>query len=173
MNDPYDLERFLAAQSGSYQTALREIRRGSKRSHWMWYIFPQIAGLGPSAMARHYAITSIDEARAYLAHPMLGARLRECVAALRELADTSADGVFGSVDAMKLRSSLTLFAEAGGGPPFAEAIDRWFAGQSDDRTTRFLGGTRSANGGALAVRPRTAADDSMAGIRRMAAWRPQ
>jgi len=79
MTDPYDLDRFVAAQAGSYQTALGEIRRGAKRSHWMWYIFPQVAGLGRSDMARRYAIRSLDEAEAYLAHPVLGARLRECV----------------------------------------------------------------------------------------------
>lgn len=138
MDDPYNLERFLAAQSDSYQRALGEIRRGSKRSHWMWFVFPQIAGLGSSAMAQHYAISSLDEARAYLAHPLLGARLRECVSALQELTDTTADTVLGSIDAIKLRSSLTLFAAAGGGAPFSEAIDKWFQGRLDDQTTRIL-----------------------------------
>lgn len=137
--DPYDLDRFVTAQAGNYETALAEIRRGAKRSHWMWYIFPQIEGLGSSAMAQRYAIGSLDEARAYLAHPLLGSRLRECVAALQDLTGTTAQAVFGSVDAMKLKSSLTLFAEAGGGPLFTAAIERWFDGWKDDATLRRLG----------------------------------
>ena len=130
----FDLDRFVAAQAATYDTALAEIRRGAKRSHWMWYIFPQFAGLGTSDMARLYAIGSLDEARAYLAHPLLGARLRDCVGALQDLTGTSAITVFGAVDAMKLRSSLTLFVEAGGGPLFAAAIDRWFDGAADGAT---------------------------------------
>ena len=130
----FDLDRFVAAQAATYETALAEIRRGAKRSHWMWYIFPQFAGLGASDMARLYAIGSLDEARAYLAHPLLGARLRDCVGALQDLTGTSAITVFGAVDAMKLRSSLTLFVEAGGGPLFAAAIERWFDGVADGAT---------------------------------------
>ncbi|WP_333574144.1 DUF1810 domain-containing protein [Sphingomonas sp.] len=133
MTDPYDLDRFVAAQDGSYETALAEIRRGAKRSHWMWYIFPQIAGLGRSAMAQRYAIGSIAEARAYLEHPLLGQRLRDCVSALQDLTRGSAESVFGTVDAVKLRSSLTLFAEAGGGPLFEAALARWF-GEPDPAT---------------------------------------
>ncbi len=133
MTDPYDLDRFVAAQDGSYETALAEIRRGAKRSHWMWYIFPQIAGLGRSAMAQRYAIRSIAEARAYLEHPLLGQRLRDCVSALQDLTRGSAESVFGTVDAVKLRSSLTLFAEAGGGPLFEAALARWF-GEPDPAT---------------------------------------
>ncbi|MEW9856025.1 DUF1810 domain-containing protein [Novosphingobium sp. M1R2S20] len=135
MTDAYDLNRFVEAQEGSYGQALREIQDGAKHSHWMWYIFPQIAGLGHSAMAQRYAITSLDEARAYLAHPILGARLRECVAALDTLTGTSAERVFGSVDAMKLRSSLTLFEAAGA--PFEGTIKRWF-GSPDPRTLDLL-----------------------------------
>lgn len=138
MTDPYDLDRFVAAQAGSYQTALGEIRRGAKRSHWMWYIFPQIAGLGQSEMARRYALRSIDEAKAYLAHPVLGARLRECVAALQDLTGVTAAAVFGDIDVMKLRSSLTLFAEAGAGPLFTAALDRWFDGEADGATLQIL-----------------------------------
>jgi uncharacterized protein (DUF1810 family) len=134
-----DLERFVAAQAGSYDIALAEIRRGAKRSHWMWYIFPQIAGLGSSPMARRYAIRSLDEARAYLAHPVLGARLRACVEALQGLAPTSAGEVFGSIDALKLRSSLTLFIGAGGGDSFRAALSRWFDDQPDDATMRRIG----------------------------------
>jgi uncharacterized protein (DUF1810 family) len=129
------LSRFVEAQEGSYDTALAEIQRGAKRSHWMWYIFPQVAGLGHSAMAQHYAIASLDEAMAYLSHPLLGPRLLACVAALEHLQGTSAQRVFGSVDAMKLRSSLTLFEAAGA--PFGPVIARWF-GARDERTLALL-----------------------------------
>ncbi len=137
MSDPFGLARFVEAQEGSYETALAEIRRGSKRSHWMWYIFPQIAGLGHSPMAQHYAIRSVDEAKAYLAHPVLGPRLQACVEALDALEGTTAERVFGSVDAMKLRSSLTLFEAAGA--LFGPAIERWSAGR-DERTLRLIAG---------------------------------
>ena len=122
MSDPCDLARFVEAQSRSFDTALAEIRRGAKRSHWMWYIFPQIAGLGQSAMAQRYAIRTLDEARAYLAHPVLGSRLRACLAALEGLDGTTAERVFGGIDAVKLRSSLSLFEAAGGGDAFTAAI---------------------------------------------------
>ncbi len=139
MTAPFDLDRFVAAQAQIFDTAFGEIRRGAKRSHWMWFIFPQIAGLGSSEMARRYAIGSLDEARAYLAHPVLGARLRDCVAALQDLTGTSAEAVFGGIDALKLRSSLTLFAQAGGGGLFIAAIDRWFNGEADPATLARLG----------------------------------
>ena len=130
-----DLDRFVAAQDGVYETALAELRRGRKASHWMWFVFPQIAGLGHSAMARAYAIASLGQARAYLAHPLLGARLAACVAALAALpADATAEGVMGGIDAVKLRSSLTLFEAAGGGPAYAAALDRWFGGERDPET---------------------------------------
>lgn len=130
-----DLERFVEAQAGSYATALAEIARGAKYSHWMWYVFPQIAGLGHSPMARHYAIAGLDEARAYLDHPLLGRRYRECVAALQALpSELSAEAVFGGIDAIKLRSSLTLFEAASGDPAFAAALDRWFGGARDPAT---------------------------------------
>jgi uncharacterized protein (DUF1810 family) len=137
MTTPHDLTRFVAAQEEVYATALNEIRRGAKRSHWMWFIFPQIAGLGRSPTAQHYAIASIDEARAYLADPVLGPRLRECVAALQDLPPTSAEAVFGPIDAIKLRSSLTLFAEASGELMFDAAIQRWF-GSRDEATLALL-----------------------------------
>ena len=137
MPDPFNLERFVRAQQTTYVGALAEISRGAKQGHWMWYVFPQIAGLGHSDMARLYAIGSLDEARAYLAHPVLGARLRQCVAALDELAATSAEQVFGGIDALKLRSSLTLFAEAGGGSLFEAALERWF-GAPDTQTLGLL-----------------------------------
>lgn len=135
----FHLDRFVTAQATTYDTALAEIRRGAKRGHWMWYVFPQIAGLGTSDMARRYAIGSLDETRAYLAHPLLGLRLRDCVGALQDLTGTSAIAVFGEVDAMKLRSCLTLFAEAGGGPLFGAALDRWFDGAADAATLAKVG----------------------------------
>jgi len=137
-DDRFDLSRFVDAQYRSYERALAEIRRGAKTSHWMWFVFPQIAGLGHSPMAQRYAIGSLEEARAYLAHPVLGARYRECMSALQDLPMTSADAVFGSVDAVKLRSSLTLFAEASAEPLFPAAIDRWFGGRGDERSIAIL-----------------------------------
>ncbi len=136
-DDPFELARFVEAQAPLFETALAEIRRGAKRSHWMWFVFPQIAGLGSSPMARRYAIRSIDEARAYLAHSLLGARLTTCVAALQDLTATDAETVFGGIDAAKLRSSLTLFIEAGGGALFEAALDRWF-GSPDHATLEIL-----------------------------------
>jgi uncharacterized protein (DUF1810 family) len=143
---PYRLERFVAAQQESYTRALAEIRAGAKQSHWMWFIFPQIAGLGTSATARHYAIGSLAEARAYLAHPLLGPRLRECVVALGSL-PPQPEKAFGPVDAMKLRSSLTLFAEAAADEPvFQATLHRWFgADGADTRTLRLLNGAGKAS----------------------------
>jgi len=138
--DRFDLERFVSAQAANYETALAEIRAGAKRSHWMWYVFPQIAGLGRSAMARRYAIGSRAEAQAYLDHPLLGARLRDCVAALRDLPRPAPVRVFGDIDATKLRSSLTLFEAASGEPTFGHALDRWFGGRRDDATLYILKG---------------------------------
>lgn len=143
--DPYDLQRFVEAQSSAYPRALGELARGRKTSHWMWYVFPQLAGLGRSDMSRRYAIASIDEARAYLAHPLLGARLRECVATLQDLVGTTAEAVFGSIDAAKLHSSLTLFHVAEPAERlFAAALDRWFGGRPDARTIALLDGDASA-----------------------------
>ncbi len=105
----------------------------------MWLIFPQLAGLGKSEMGRHHGVASLDEARAYLAHPILGERLRKCTTALQDLATAKAVAVFGKLDAMKLRSSLTLFVEAGGGPLFDAALARWFGGRRDEETLRLLG----------------------------------
>lgn len=139
--DVFDLQRFVSAQAGNYNAALAEIRNGRKHGHWMWFIFPQFAGLGTSAMARHYAIRSLDEARAYLQHPILGERLRTCVAALRDLDQDDAEAVFGTVDSLKLRSSLTLFAQAGGGALFDAALGRWFNGEVDGATVALLTGS--------------------------------
>src|SRR5690349_6690910 len=107
MNDPFGLERFVAAQdaAGTYQQALRELQQGRKTSHWMWFVFPQIAGLGQSEMSRRYAISSLEEARAYLAHPVLGPRLQECASVVSETHGRSAEEIFGGIDAVKLRSS--------------------------------------------------------------------
>lgn len=133
------LGRFLAAQEGVYEAALAELRRGAKRSHWMWFVFPQIAGLGQSAMARRYAIANLAEARAYLAHAVLGARLAECAQAVLGWAGKrSAEDIFGGIDAVKLRSSLTLFEAAGGGPDYARALDEFYAGERDPLTLRLL-----------------------------------
>jgi uncharacterized protein (DUF1810 family) len=138
IHDTHDLQRFVDAQMSSYEAALAEIRRGAKRSHWMWFIFPQIAGLGSSAMAQRYAIESLDEARAYLAHPLLGTRYRECVATLQDLTGTTAEVVFGGIDAIKLRSSLTLFAETGDERLILAALKRWCGGK-DPATIALLG----------------------------------
>ena len=138
MTDPFNLQRFIDAQVHTYEGALAEIQRGAKHGHWMWFIFPQIAGLGRSPMARRYAIGSLEEARAYLDHAILGSRLRECVETLQDQSNKDAVSVFGPVDAMKLRSSLTLFACAGGGGLiFDAAIIRWF-GSNDPETLRLI-----------------------------------
>lgn len=137
-SDPFDLNRFVDAQQGRYAQALAEIRSGAKRTHWMWFIFPQIAGLGASPTARHFAIRSRAEAKAYLAHPVIGPRYEECTIALQELDGSSAEQVFGAIDAIKLRSSLTLFNSAEDRPIFRAAIERWF-GSPDERTVEILG----------------------------------
>ena len=136
---PPPLQRFLAAQAAIYPEALAELRAGRKRSHWMWFVFPQVAGLGTSATARRYAIGSRAEAAAYLAHPILGARLRECAAALLGVHDRTAEQILGSPDHLKLRSSMTLFAAlAEPGSPFAAVLARYYAGRACDPTQRFL-----------------------------------
>src|SRR5579864_8675642 len=135
--DPYDLQRFVAAQDagGTYDRAAAELRAGRKTSHWMWFIFPQIAGLGYSPTARAYAITSLAEARAYLAHPVLGARLTECAKVLAGLSGRTAEQVFGDVDAMKLCSSMTLFLRADPGEPvFRQVLEQYFGGVTDSAT---------------------------------------
>ena len=138
MDDPHDLARFVTAQADSHATALAELRRGRKASHWMWFVFPQITGLGHSPTARHYAIRSAAEARAYLAHPLLGPRLLEATAAAMA-APGSAEAVFGGIDAIKLRSSMTLFAAVADDPaPFRAALDRFFGGEADAATLTLL-----------------------------------
>lgn len=130
-----DLERFARAQALVYDAVLTELRAGRKRSHWMWFIFPQIAGLGRSEMARHYAIASLDEAAAYLAHPVLGARLRECASLVLAVEGASVDDIFGHPDNMKFHSSMTLFAAVPGADPvFRQNLDKYFGGAPDALT---------------------------------------
>ena len=135
-----DLRRFVEAQDGVYERALGELRGGRKTGHWMWFVFPQIAGLGFSAMSQRYAIGSLAEARAYLAHPVLGERLRECAAAVLAVEGSSAEQIFGGIDAVKLRSSMTLFARAAPDEPvFQQVLDRHFDGKPDWMTDQMLG----------------------------------
>jgi uncharacterized protein (DUF1810 family) len=142
MDDPYDLDRFVAAQDagGTYHRALDELRAGFKSGHWMWFVFPQITGLGQSPTSRRFAISSLAEAAAYLRHPVLGPRLRESAAVLAGLKGRSADQIFGSVDAMKLRSSMTLFRRAAPEEPlFGQVLTRYFDGIPDHATEALLG----------------------------------
>jgi uncharacterized protein (DUF1810 family) len=139
-SDPFDLNRFTTAQEWSYGAALAELKAGRKRSHWMWFIFPQIDGLGHSPASRLYSIKSIEEARAYLDHPVLGPRLLKCVEALLVVEGRSASAIFGYPDDMKLKSSMTLFAAAAGdtGSLFIRVLDKYFAGERDGATLRLL-----------------------------------
>jgi uncharacterized protein (DUF1810 family) len=141
MADPHELRRFIRAQDegATYERAVAELRAGRKTSHWMWFVFPQIAGLGRSPMAQRYAIATLDEARAYLAHPLLGPRLLDCARILTELTGRTAREVLGETDAMKLRSSMTLFAHAAPDEPlFGEVLDLYFDGIRDEATEQRL-----------------------------------
>jgi uncharacterized protein (DUF1810 family) len=143
--DPHNLSRFVQAQEGDYEQALSEIKSGRKQSHWMWYIFPQFEGLGFSSTSRHYSIKSLAEAEAYLSHPVLGARLRECAGAALGVQGRTASAIFGSPDDMKLRSCATLFARVS--PPgsvFEQLLDRYYQGEPDGKTLRLLGVGRDA-----------------------------
>jgi uncharacterized protein (DUF1810 family) len=134
-----NLERFVEAQAPVYDRALEELKAGRKQSHWMWFVFPQIAGLGHSPMAQHYAIQNLAEARAYLAHPLLGARLRQCTQAVIAVEGKSAHDIFGSPDDLKFRSCLTLFAHALPDEPlFRAALDKYFGGEADALTLEKL-----------------------------------
>ncbi len=138
-DDPYRLSRFVEAQAGTYDHALAELRAGRKTGHWMWFVFPQVAGLGRSPTAQHYAISGLDEARAYLAHPVLGPRLEACAQALLDLPGDDAVAVLGSIDAVKLRSSMTLFARADPGrPAFRAVLAKYFRAEEDEATTARL-----------------------------------
>jgi uncharacterized protein (DUF1810 family) len=143
MSDPYDLKRFVTAQAGIYDVALGEVKAGRKRSHWMWFIFPQLVGLSASAMGDRYAIRSLAEARAYLAHPVLGPRLVECVHTASAVRERSAGEIFGYPDELKFRSCLTLFHLAALGPkekaPFQAALAKYFDGKEDPQTVQILG----------------------------------
>jgi uncharacterized protein (DUF1810 family) len=137
---PFDLSRFVEAQRGVYDQALAELQRGRKQSHWMWFIFPQIDGLGSSTTARHYAIKSAAETKAYLGHPLLGDRLVKCCEALLNIRDKSASEIFGFPDDLKLRSCATLFSiVAGEGSVFSRVLDKYFEGKPDQRTIELLG----------------------------------
>jgi uncharacterized protein (DUF1810 family) len=139
MDDPHGLERFVQAQAPVYAQALAELRAGRKRSHWMWFVFPQIAGLGSSEMTQRYAIASLHEARAYLAHPVLGERLRECANAMLAVDGRSAHEILGSPDDLKFHSSMTLFHRAAPAEPvFGECLRKYFAGEPDSQTVRLL-----------------------------------
>ena len=135
----FDLERFVVAQDREYAAVVSELNRGRKTGHWIWFIFPQIAGLGQSAMSQHYSISSLEEARAYLAHPVLGLRLRECSRLVLAIDGRTANDIFGPLDAMKVRSSMTLFHRAAADDPeFALVLDRCYAGVADAATDALL-----------------------------------
>jgi uncharacterized protein (DUF1810 family) len=139
-SDPYDLSRFVQAQKPDYDDALHEIRRGRKTSHWMWYVFPQVDGLGFSATSRFYSIKGLAEAEAYLAHPILGPRLHECADAVLAVEGRSATEIFGSPDDLKLRSCATLFAcVSPPGSAFHRVLDKYFQGKADPKTLALLG----------------------------------
>jgi uncharacterized protein (DUF1810 family) len=141
-SDPYDLQRFVDAQDerGTYERALAELRAGRKTSHWMWFVFPQLAGLGRSPVAQRYGISSFDEATAYLVHPVLRPRLVECARALTELRSSDASEIFGGIDSLKLRSSMTLFMRAGpDAAVFRQVLEQYFDGVPDERTDELLG----------------------------------
>ena len=132
--DPYDLDRFVRAQSTEYDRAISELRDGRKQTHWMWYVFPQIDGLGTSPMAHRYSIKSADEARAYLDHPVLGPRLRECVAVVNDIVGRSAFEIFGSPDDLKLHSCATLFGRVSEEDAFDQLLRKYFEGEPDSET---------------------------------------
>jgi uncharacterized protein (DUF1810 family) len=136
--DRFDLARFVAAQAAVYDTALAELRAGRKRSHWMWFVFPQLRGLGHSPTAQFYGIGSAEEARAYLAHSVLGPRLAACTEAVLGVRSGTLHDIFGSPDDMKFRSSMTLFDAMAPGGAYAEAIARWCGGEKDERTLALL-----------------------------------
>lgn len=139
MSDPFDLDRFVQAQEPVLGQVRRELAAGAKRSHWMWFVFPQLRGLGHSSIARHYGIGGLDEARAYLGHPLLGPRLVDCTILVNAVRGRTVNQVFGSPDDLKFRSSMTLFMAAGPEmPAFRDALDTWFGGVPDTMTTGLL-----------------------------------
>ena len=146
MTDPFDLERFIRAQNPVFQDVQGELARGRKQTHWMWFVFPQVAGLGFSAMSQRYAIGSREEARAYLAHPVLGARLTECTRLVLAVQGRSINAILGAPDDAKFRSSMTLFGTVSDQPIFGEAIARYFAGERDAATLEILSKLDRATG---------------------------
>lgn len=141
--DPFDLRRFVDAQDRVYDTVLAELRSGAKRSHWIWFVFPQLRGLGRSGTAQHYGVSSLDEARAYLAHPVLGPRLRECTGLVAAIDGRSVDEIFGWPDNLKVRSSMTLFAHAADDDSdFRGVLDKFYGGDEDPATVELLNAAR-------------------------------
>lgn len=139
MADPFHLQRFVDAQAAEYREVLAELRAGRKRSHWIWYIFPQLQGLGRSSASEYYGIGSIEEGRAYLRHPVLGPRLIECTELVNRIESSSVDEIFGYPDNLKFRSSMTLFAQAAKeGSVFLAALEKYFGGEQDARTVELL-----------------------------------
>ena len=139
MDDPFHLARFIDAQRNDYSQAVAELRAGRKRSHWIWFIFPQLKGLGRSPTSEHFGVASLDEARAYLAHPILGPRLEECTRLVNQIEGSSIDQIFGFPDNLKFRSSMTLFSHAApNNAIFSAALDKYFAGEPDPRTIELL-----------------------------------
>ena len=150
MDDRYELTRFVAAQEPLFDRVRAELTAGRKESHWMWFLFPQLRGLGSSAAARRYALACIEEARAYLAHPLLGARLRECTRLVNRIEGRTIEEIFGHPDHLKFRSCMTLFAcaagKAGDGPLFREALRKYFAGEDDPLTRKLLSSACGTSG---------------------------
>ena len=140
MQDTYNLKRFITAQDNydTYKKVIKELSNGRKESHWMWYIFPQIKGLGMSSISQMYGIASIDEAEAYIQHPELGSRLIECCEILLQLQDQTSVDIFGDIDALKLKSSMTLFAEVSNDPVFKQVLDKYYDGEKDESTLKIL-----------------------------------
>jgi len=138
MNDPFDLQRFVDAQQDAYTQVCAELAAGRKGSHWMWFVFPQLRGLGRSAMAQHFGIASGDEARAYWAHPLLGPRLKQCTELVLAVEERSANEIFGPPDDLKFCSCMTLFSAATGEPLFRRALAKYCGGQDDEQTLRLL-----------------------------------
>lgn len=143
VDDPFDLQRFVVEQDRVYGSVIDELRRGRKRGHWIWFVFPQVRGLGHSAMAHRYGISSLDEARAYLAHEVLGPRLRECARLVTHIGGRSADDIFGWPDNLKVRSSMTLFARAtDDNADFRAVLDKFYDGEDDPATVELLSEAR-------------------------------
>jgi uncharacterized protein (DUF1810 family) len=139
MNDPFQLQRFVDAQGPELENVHAELREGRKRGHWMWFVFPQIRGLGSSSTANYFGISSSAEAEAYLKHPILGQRLLECTRLVNAIEGRSVEAIFGGIDAMKFRSSMTLFNEVGRDPVFRAALEKYFESKADQLTLNLLG----------------------------------